>query len=117
MVNKLRLDRGAEVVADATVHDLKVAFAASSGGAALGGLDGPVVTAALGVGITAAGAALPLNVERGASAATAQNVGTSVARTLGCGTLRHLALQGIETSAKTCRPENDPQNCWCHGES
>ena len=80
---------GLEVVGDALVDDLQVAGAASTSSAALNGLDGPVETSAGGTGVGAGGAALPLLVEGVLTAATAGDVGASVASTLRGSTLGH----------------------------
>ena len=77
------------MVLDAAVDDLGVALAAGAGDTALDRLDGPVVATALGVGVSARGAALPLLVERRLAAATAEDVGAPVAGTLRGGSLRH----------------------------
>ena len=83
---------GLEVVSDALVDDLQVASAAGTGSAALNGLDGPVETSAGGTGVGAGGATLPLLVEGVLTAATAGDVGASVASTLRGSTLGHCCL-------------------------
>ena len=105
---RLRLHVGAEVVAGAALGDLHVALAASAGGVALDGLDGPVEAAASAAGVGAGGAALPLTVPGIATAAAAQGVSAAVARTERGGTLGHLAnrlkehkQKDMKESAKT----------------
>ena len=63
-----------ESVAETPADDLEVADAAGAGGLPPLGLDGPVVSAGAGGGVSAHGAALLLDVEGDAVAADAQRV-------------------------------------------
>ena len=80
---------GLEVVGDALVGDLQRAAAASTGGAALDGLNGPVEATGGGTRVGAGTALLPLLVEGVLAAATAHDVGAAVTSTLRGSTLGH----------------------------
>lgn len=83
-----------EVISNTTVHHFQVAAATSTSRSALYGLNRPVVAPTASAGVGASSAPLPLNVVGVSTTATAQNVSSPVACTLGGGTFRHLKAAG-----------------------
>ena len=88
-----------ESVAEPPADDLEVADAAGAGGLPPLGLDGPVVSAGAGGGVSAHGAALLLDVEGDAVAADAQGVRLVAPLTKRAGSL---SLEGSKVRILNC---------------